>query len=86
MFRLLLRDGRGVGGGGNDGGVVSFLLCLDQGLSPLLVTFLMRLPDAVRFLFLLVSGGVVGGAALVKVLVVECVLVPQTYGIQHKQV
>ena len=50
MFHLLLRDGHCVGGGGNDGCVVSFLLCFDQGLSPLLVTFLMCLPDAVCFL------------------------------------
>ena len=60
MFRLLLLDGRGVGGGGNDGGVVGFLLCLDRGLSALFVTFLPRLPDAILFLALSVPGEVVG--------------------------
>ena len=53
-----------MGGGGNDGGVVGFLLCLDRGLSPLFVTFLLRLPDAVHFLVLLVSGDVVGVAGV----------------------
>ena len=64
MFCLLLQEGRGVGGGGNDGGVVGFLLCLDRGLSPLFVTFLLRLPDAVHFLVLLVSGDVIGVAGV----------------------
>ena len=52
------------GGGGNDGGVVGFLLCLDQGLSPLFVTFLLHVPDAVHFLVLLVSGDVIGVAGI----------------------
>ena len=60
MFRLLLLDGHGVGGGGNDGGVIGFLLCLDWGLSPLFVTFLPCLPGAVLFLALSVPGEVVG--------------------------
>ena len=48
-----------MGGGGNGGGV-DFLLCLDLGLSPLFVTFLPHLPDAVLFLALSVQGEVVG--------------------------
>ena len=66
------------GGGGNDGGVVSFLLCLDRGLSPLFVTFLLRLPDAVCFLVLLVSGGVVGVAGVSEGFGCGCVLVQQS--------
>ena len=62
MFCLLLLDGRGLGDGGNDGGVVGFLLCLDRGLSPLFVTFLPHLPDDVLFLALSVSGEVAGVA------------------------
>ena len=85
MFCLLLLDGHGVGGGGNDGGVVGFLLCLDRGLSPLFVTFLPHLPDDVLFLALSVLGEVVGVVGLVVVLVVRCVLVWQTYGVQHRQ-
>ena len=50
------------GAGGNDGGVVGFLLCLDWGLSPLSVTFLPHLPDDVLFLALSVPGEVVGVA------------------------
>ena len=64
MFCLLLLDGRGVGGGGNDGGVVGFLLCLDRGLFPLFVTFLLCLPDDVLFLALSVPGEVVGVAGV----------------------
>ena len=60
MLHLFLLDGRGVGGGGNDGGVVDFLLCLDRGLSPLFVTFLPHLPDAILFVVLSVPGEVVG--------------------------
>ena len=64
MFRLFLLDGRGVGGGGNGGGV-DFLLCLDLGLSPLFVTFLLCLPDAVLFLALSVPGEVVGTVGVI---------------------
>ena len=62
MFRLLLLDGHGVGGGGNNGGVVGFLLSLDQGLSPLFMTFLPCLPDDILFLALSVPGEVIGVA------------------------
>ena len=48
------------GGGGKEGGVVGFLLCMDRGLSPLFVTFLLRLPDDILFLALSVPGEVVG--------------------------